>query len=90
MPYIKQQRRVVFEEITENIARTFLSNFQELEAGDLNYLFTVIAREYLASKGTSYKHFNDIIGALEGAKLELYRKTVVPYENIKIEENGDV
>lgn len=32
----------------------------------------------------------DILGALEGAKLELYRRKISPYEDIKIEENGDV
>ena len=38
----------------------------------------------------TYQTMNDIIGALEGAKLEFYRRVVVPYENDKIEQNGDV
>jgi hypothetical protein len=34
--------------------------------------------------------YNDVIGALECCKLELYRRMVAPYENTKIKENGDV
>jgi hypothetical protein len=59
-------------------------------AGELNYLFTVIANEYLERKGLRYQNLNDIIGALEGAKLELYRRVAAPYEDKKIKENGDV
>jgi len=33
---------------------------------------------------------NAIIGALECAKLELYRRVAAPYEDDKIAENGDV
>jgi len=33
---------------------------------------------------------NDAIGALEGAKLELYRRVISKYEDKKIMENGDV
>ncbi len=35
-------------------------------------------------------YFNAVVGALECAKLELYRRMVAPYENGKIAENGDV
>ena len=36
------------------------------------------------------KNLNAIIGALECAKLELYRRVAAPYEDDKIIENGDV
>ena len=32
----------------------------------------------------------DVIGALEGAKMELYRRKISLYEDIKLKENGDV
>lgn len=38
----------------------------------------------------SYADINEAIGALECAKLELYRRIAVPYENRKLAENGDV
>jgi hypothetical protein len=38
----------------------------------------------------NYQRLNDALGALEGAKLEFYRRVVVPYEDWKMTENGDV
>jgi hypothetical protein len=59
--------------------------------GELNFMLTTIVKAYWNYKGsTGYQHINDIIGALEGAKLEFYRRVAAPYEDTKITENGDV
>lgn len=76
MPYIDKERRNII-------------GFSPETAGDLNYLFTVLCRDYLLRNGLRYQTINDIIGALEGAKQEFYRRVAVPYENRKIKENGD-
>jgi hypothetical protein len=57
--------------------------------GQLNYQITVLITEYIKKHGLKYQNINDVIGALEGAKLEFYRRAAAPYESIKIEENGD-
>jgi len=78
MPYIKQADRN-------------LSNILgPRTAGELNFAFTEIALNYLKINGEKYQTYNDIIGALEGAKLELYRRKVSLYEDNKMAENGDV
>jgi len=79
MPYIKADRRPELNqgECPKN-------------AGELNYILTKEIDRYRREHGDSYAVFNDIMGAIEGAKLEFYRRKVVPYENIKITENGDV
>jgi len=59
-------------------------------AGELNYAITRLCNDYLALCGTSYQTYNDIVGALEGCKLEVYRRQVAPYEDDKIDQNGDV
>jgi hypothetical protein len=59
-------------------------------AGELNYAVTNLVLGYIAQHGKNYQHINDVIGALEGAKLEFYRRLVGPYEDTKIAENGDV
>jgi hypothetical protein len=59
-------------------------------AGELNYKITQVLLDYVKSKGASYQTFNDILGALEGAKQEFYRRVVSKYEDQKISENGDV
>jgi len=76
MPYIPQHRREF------NTA---------IGPGGLNYLVTKLCLEYLTSMGsTTYQGINDIVGVLECAKLEFYRRLAVPYEDKKIIENGDV
>ncbi len=60
-----------------------------LTAGQLNYVITRLLQEFLGET-PNYRLFNEAIGALEAAKLELYRRMVAPYEDKKIKENGDV
>lgn len=85
MPYIKKDRREAWLD-----DQPMLPEFQADNAGDLNYVFTEVAQDYLLRKGLKYQHINDVIGALEGAKLELYRRVAAGYEDNKIAENGDV
>ena len=59
-------------------------------AGELNYLLTLQAIAYVERKGLSYATINDVLGALEGAKQEFYRRVAVQYEEGKIALNGDV
>jgi hypothetical protein len=59
--------------------------------GELNYSITLLLLEYLeADGGPRYADYNEVIGVLECAKLELYRRMVAPYEDRKMKENGDV
>jgi len=96
MPYIKQKDRRRFTHTPQKLgADSGVSLLQETgkrcdTPGDLNYAFTVIAQAYLKEQGLNYQHINDIIGALEGCKLELYRRVAAPYEDDKIAQNGDV
>lgn len=81
MPYIKRERRDPLLPDSEEFPR---------DAGELNYQITRLIRRYEMNHGRCYNIANDIIGALEGAKLEYYRRRLAPYEDKKIEENGDV
>ena len=58
--------------------------------GELNYAMTMLAIEYAKRWGISYTTFNEVMGVFASAQAEFYRRVVVPYENIKREENGDV
>ena len=79
MPYIKLERRQEMQ----------LDGGNANTAGELNYQLTVVCKDYMEHKGLSYATINDIVGALEGAKLEFYRRVAAPYEDKKIIENGD-
>jgi hypothetical protein len=41
-------------------------------------------------KTLNYSDYNEIIGVLECAKMEFYRRLAAPYEDSKIIVNGDV
>ena len=81
MPYIKPDLR---DELNDDMARL------PETPGELNFVITSIINGYRHSQGLSYQTINDIVGALECAKLEFVRRIVNPYENAKMAENGDV
>jgi len=65
--------------------------------GELNYAIHVIVEQYLQQRAivvpcgrNDYIDFNDVLGALEAAKLELYRRMIAPYEDKKAAQNGDL
>ena len=80
MPYINKETRELIKS-GEYIPGT---------PGALNYQFTACIVNYVKELGLSYQTINDVVGALEGAKLEFYARVARPYEETKITENGDV
>lgn len=84
MPYITEDRR-------EMLDRSLMT---PNSAGELNYTLTSLLTSYLKKAEdlgySRYTCINEIVGVLECAKLELYRRVAAPYENQKCEENGDV
>lgn len=94
MPYIKKEDREFIKQDQENpitsATRPSLIPSECTTAGDLNYAITELIKGYMESRKLNYQTINDIVGALEGAKLEFYRRIAIPYENKKIKENGDV
>lgn len=85
MPYIKKDARENFGPLTDIISKTNIET-----AGNLNYLITSLCRKFMSESKENYDQYNTIIGALESAKLEFYRRRVASYENQKIIQNGDV
>ena len=74
-----------------NNDRIRLDNGGEAQTpGELNYVITKTVDAYLNQTQRNYASFNEVIGVLESAKLELYRRVVAQYEDTKIAENGDV
>jgi len=87
MPYIKRMDRARYFVGLDELAGMMVNS---CNPGDLNYIISMVCAHYMSIKGQSYTHFNDVIGVLESAKLEFYRRKVAPYEDEKIKENGDV
>lgn len=79
MPYIDQEAR-----------NRLVAGGSPETVGELNYFVTVLLLDYLWRKGWSYTTYNEVVGVLECAKLEMYRRRVAPYEDTKCTINGDV
>ena len=83
MPYIKEHDRRMFHKQIINIVETID------EPGELCYCIYTILKE-LTDRNRKFKTIASIIGEVECAKLEYYRRIASPYEDIKFEENGDI
>lgn len=88
MPYIKPEDREIYEPMLDVLMNEL--RYSENWKGDLNFIVSTILSDLLFRYGTSYSMLNDMVGVLECAKLELYRRMAAPYEDEKIEDNGDV
>lgn len=80
MPYLPIDRKADLE---------FGEIFPET-AGDLNYAVTMQCLDFLDRSEGRYADYATIVGALECAKLEFYRRALAVYEDECIEHNGDV
>lgn len=58
--------------------------------GELNRAITKVIIKYLHDQKLRYQTINDIVGALDCAKLEFYRRVATVYEDKKIKDNGDI
>lgn len=86
MPYIKPEARPAFNNLIVELAKAIV------EPGELNYVITQLVHTLSnrARPHRNYSFMNGLVGALECAKLELYRRMLAPYEDQKIAQNGDV
>ena len=83
MPYISKNDKANLD--------SKLSHVHIGSVGELNYAINALAMDYLNQLSQiGYQELNSVIGALEAAKLEFYRRIVLPYENKKIRDNGDI
>lgn len=78
MPYIKKEKRF-------KPGEPFLPS----TPGEYNYAITLVCLKMLGPE-PKYEDYSRVVAALECAKLEFYRRSVAPYEDKKIKENGDV
>jgi hypothetical protein len=83
--------------ITKNERLALRMGCKVKTVGQLNCAITMLIQKFMndtcppqAGMHPNYAMYNDMIGVLECCKLELYRRMVAPYEDVKCAENGDV
>ena len=87
MPYITQEDRPQYDEVIAELTRLLKEKPPESVDGHLNYVVTKIIKEVYPLR---YYHINKAMGVLECIQHEFYRRVAAPYEDTKIEQNGDV
>jgi hypothetical protein len=91
MPYIIQKQRAQLEETITALINNIIKDVPEDQYdGVLNYILTEILHRVVLMSGVRYNKIQQVIGILECAKLEIYRRVAVDYEDRKAHENGDV
>jgi len=79
MPYIKELQKEQLDK-----------GYDATNAGELTYIFQSAIKRYLQNQGLRYQQIAEVLGSLEGAKLDFIARVVHPYESRKRVENGDV
>lgn len=79
MPYVAEERK-----------QALLAGATPLDAGELNFVLTMVVLDYLDKHPISYQALNDVSGALTECRVEFERRVVRPYEDVKLTLNGDV
>jgi hypothetical protein len=87
MPYIRPGERPKYDSLIRQVAGVFADVPPEKMDGHLNYFIT---RLLVTLYKPSYFDYNRAQGLLECIKQEFYRRQVVPYEDEKMRQNGDV
>jgi len=82
MPYVKKERRVELDFVVESMRRADI-----VADGDLNYVLYKFCKDTVKP---SYNNFKNYMAELNETAEEIRRRFLAPYENLKIEENGDV
>lgn len=89
MPYINTTQRAFLDHyINELVIQIKAENLND-RAGCLNYCIFKTVKGLLRGE-MCYNSANSLIGAIECCKQEIYRRILSPYEDKKIEQNGDV
>lgn len=88
MPYIKPQYRPELDELLRPLIEHLQSLPLEKQDGSVNYTFAKVLQGLYAED--NYFTYNRSMGVLAALQQEWYRRRIAPYEDKKIEENGDV
>ncbi len=88
MPYIKREQRHRYQAVLTELAG-LISQDRAERAGHINYVVSSLLDKVYGSE-MRYADHNEVIGVLSCIQLEFYRRKTAPYEEIKIESEGDL
>jgi hypothetical protein len=86
MPYIREEERKLYRQTLADLVSKLRS--RNTESGDVVYCIYWLLKQLYGEGNFDVR--SDALKVLEAAKLEYYRRIMAPYEDGKINENGDV
>ena len=88
MPYIARKDRAQYQTAIDELAKLVPPD-RMARPGHMNYIMSLlIQRVYGGSM--RYADHNEVIGLLNCVQQEFYRRFTAPYEDEKIEQEGDL
>jgi len=81
VPYIRQERRAELDDIIDQLGDALAMD------GDLNYVLFALCKRYVHP---SYNNYKNYLGELGECIAEIRRRILVPYEEERCKESGDV
>lgn len=88
MPYIHPEVRQYFNESIDDLVKNLKTMSHSDQCGCFNYIMYRMAKHL--SRDGGYAIMSGFRGAMHDSADEFYRRIMVPYEDEKINENGDV
>ena len=89
MPYIREEDRPQYDMHVERLAEHLRDTEDQMDrAGHVNYVITTLL--LAAFPNRKYATMALVDGIITDVGREYYRRRATPYEDEKIEENGDV
>jgi len=84
MPYEEEARRRVLQKLAEELGEECVG------AEDLEYVFTIIAHNWLHKKGITTDNMRLVKCSLDITSEEFYRRIMVPRQTNRMIANGDI
>jgi len=90
MPYIRKESRKEIDKFLDGLIVLLINGTQsgKVNNGNIVYVIYKILKD-IYGEGR-FEQRSNALKVLEAAKLEFYRKVLVPYENLKEKENGPI
>lgn len=88
MPYIGRSDRQPYQDAIDELGK-LIPEDRMLRPGHMNYVISLLIDRVYGNE-MRYADHNEVIGVLNCVALEFYRRKTAPYEDEKIQSEGDL
>lgn len=88
MPYIARKDRDQYQQAISELAKLVPPD-RMARSGHMNYIISLLIQR-VYGESMRYADHNEVVGLLNCVQQEFYRRFTAPYEDEKIEQEGDL